>query len=192
MGLWKMAEELEENAERIGLKIGVLKDMDESLETGGRARFLRIRVEVDITKPLKRVVMLAGGGGKREIWAQLCFERLLTFCYECGILGHSDIKCGTKKEGEGTAAQIKQYGNWLRASPLKKTYGVVGNFKSVLKSEGIMAKLQSEADKEQKGGPKAEVFGGGPARRLNLEVNLHEDSMRETRDLPDKVTGSTR
>jgi len=52
-----------EMAERIGSRIGKLVAVDPTLEAGGWARFIRVRVEIDITKPLRRAVMIGGTGG---------------------------------------------------------------------------------------------------------------------------------
>ena len=78
---------------------------------------MRIRVDIEITKPLRRFIMLSNTTGKNDLWAQLSYERLPLFCYDCGIIGHSKIECIMEK---GTVDMIKprQYGDWLRAEPL--------------------------------------------------------------------------
>ena len=86
----------------------------------GSGNFLRVRVNMDITKPLRRFVTVAGMGGKGDIRARLAYEWLPTFCYECGLIGHSDIECQmtpTEPYGENI---IRQYGDWLRASSIQR------------------------------------------------------------------------
>ncbi|XVF69937.1 hypothetical protein PTKIN_Ptkin11bG0121000 [Pterospermum kingtungense] len=100
----------QENAVRIGNKIGVLKVVDASLEQGGWARFLRIRVEVDVTRPLRRAVKIVGTNGK-EIWGRLSYERLPSFCYECGMLGHTDSEYEDEKSQGNEKHGTQQYGH---------------------------------------------------------------------------------
>ena len=49
--------------------------------------FLRIRVDIDITKPLMRRKMIHIENVE-EGWVFFKYERLPIFCYHCGILGH--------------------------------------------------------------------------------------------------------
>ena len=74
---------------------------------------------MDITKPLRRFIIVAKGAGKGEIWGRLGYERLPTFCYKCGVIGHSEYEC-EQALVEGYRSNTKQYGDWLRASPLQK------------------------------------------------------------------------
>ncbi|MBA0752012.1 hypothetical protein Gogos_000893 [Gossypium gossypioides] len=82
---------------------------------GGWTEYIRLRVIIDSSKPLLRVVQFVN----REGVISACgikYERLPTFCYNCGLISHSTQKC------EKTIIQSKsnetsyQYGNWLRAS----------------------------------------------------------------------------
>ena len=77
-------------------------------------------MNIDITKPLRRFITVTGGGEKCEIWGRIRYERLPTFCYECGIIGHSKTECGKISADENSDISIKQYGDWLRVSPLAK------------------------------------------------------------------------
>ncbi|KAL8161430.1 hypothetical protein V2J09_012919 [Rumex salicifolius] len=54
-------------------------------------RFIRIRVLMDLKKPLRRGIMVACG--TRKIWAKVKYERLPNFRYNCGVLGHIDLDC---------------------------------------------------------------------------------------------------
>ena len=69
--------------------------------------FIRVRVTIDITKPLcrGRVVHLeggVGGGGGGGVWVTFKFERLPNLCYWCGCLNHDDRECGLWIESKGT------------------------------------------------------------------------------------------
>jgi len=88
------------------------------------SQFMRVRVSVDITKPLCRGRKIGLSNGD-DSWVSFKYERLPNLCYWCGRLTHHDKKCslwlkrkGSMKEGD------KQFGSWLRAStpnPWKKT-----------------------------------------------------------------------
>lgn len=48
----------------------------------GWGKFLRIKVEVDISKTLRRCVFLTFKG--KKTWVPLKYERLPNFCFKCG------------------------------------------------------------------------------------------------------------
>ena len=84
-----------------------------------QAKFLRIRVEVPIDKPLHR-----GGYVKKEeggrYWVDFRYERLPTFCYICGILGHDEKHCQASPMEQLSG---RQYGEWLKAGGVIKNGG---------------------------------------------------------------------
>lgn len=99
-------------AERIGAVFGGIVEMDEG-DLLISSRFIRMKVKVDLTKALRRGLMLTLGG--KKIWAEIKYERLPNFCYSCGRLGHVELECDNEeaKEYDG------EYGDWMRASPIK-------------------------------------------------------------------------
>ena len=104
-----------EAALSIGETIGIVsrpKDLGEM--KGGN--FMRVRVEVDIIKPLC--------GGRKiswdqssEGWVVFMYERLPNICYCCGIVSHDDKDCLLWLNSKG-ALQIEeqQFKPWIRAS----------------------------------------------------------------------------
>ncbi|WOH11863.1 hypothetical protein DCAR_0831359 [Daucus carota subsp. sativus] len=102
----------------IGKFIGSFVKTDPANLTGGWKLYQRIRVTMDLDKPLKRRMKIKREGGDWS-WVNFKYERLSTFCFVCGMLGHSDRDCGivyanTEKEIE------RAYGTWLRA-PTRNT-----------------------------------------------------------------------
>lgn len=56
--------------------------------------FMRMRVQVDIRRPLKRKKLIAYGG--RRSYVNFKYERPTLFCFFCGKLGHNDSFCEAK------------------------------------------------------------------------------------------------
>ena len=73
----------------------------------------RVRVIADVSKPLRRMQTITTSKGSALI--EIKYERLPTFCYGCGIIGHIERDCLVTEEEE--APNENQWGSWLRASP---------------------------------------------------------------------------
>ena len=96
----------EATGEKIGSKLGRYVMGDPKLGLLEQARFLRIRVEVPINKPLRRGGWLTSPEGEK-IWVHYKYERLPLFCFCCGFLGHEDRSCLMANDEELAA----QYGD---------------------------------------------------------------------------------
>lgn len=91
----------------IGEDLGGFIEFDDSDPLGWEA-FMRIKVLVDIDKPLRRVVKVASGGrgDKGEKWIGLKYERVGDLCFFCGRLGHSDRDCQFLETQRGSSQTI--------------------------------------------------------------------------------------
>ncbi|XP_019156580.1 PREDICTED: uncharacterized protein LOC109153201 [Ipomoea nil] len=78
----------------------------------------RIRVRMTMTTPLKRRMKLLRRDGSSQ-WITFKYERLGTFCYCCGVMGHSDKFCKTVYE-EGILPEAFPFGTWMRAGPRRQ------------------------------------------------------------------------
>ncbi|TXG64630.1 hypothetical protein EZV62_011624 [Acer yangbiense] len=125
-------------------------------------KFLRVKVAIDVSKPLLKGVILNLEEFETSIGAPIKYERLPEFCYGCGRIGHSlrdsedeDIKAKAM-EGRGT-----EFGSWLKATPpvklrdqkQKDTRDFRGSFESRSDDEGEyegnqMGKVQKEIQLE--------------------------------------------
>jgi hypothetical protein len=76
---------------------------------------LRIRVKLDLDKPLTRVVYVLVGNGNREAF-RVKYEKLPKFCAVCGLLGHIESECA----GGMHDKKNFQYEYWLIASSKNK------------------------------------------------------------------------
>ncbi|KAL4339612.1 hypothetical protein GQ457_08G033210 [Hibiscus cannabinus] len=82
---------------QLGGCIGKVISMDHRVEGGNLGEFLRIRVALDITKPLQLCVLLGNGHSRKPTPCLLKYERLPRFCYFCGLLGHDLAACLSKR-----------------------------------------------------------------------------------------------
>ncbi|XP_019161976.1 PREDICTED: uncharacterized protein LOC109158517 [Ipomoea nil] len=99
---------------QIGNYIGTFITTD-PLNFGGAWRsFMRIRVRLDVAAPLKRRMKILRKDGTVQ-WINFRYERLSTFCFCCGVLGHSDKFCRRVYE-EGIELDEFPFGTWMRAS----------------------------------------------------------------------------
>lgn len=77
----------------IGSRLGEVLEVESS--TGGVAwgRCLRVKVLLDVTRPLCRGSTISTGSIKTKVLFR--YEKLSDFCYFCGILDHVDKDCPT-------------------------------------------------------------------------------------------------
>ncbi|XP_066363643.1 uncharacterized protein [Miscanthus floridulus] len=105
----------------IGDEVGEYMEMEADGEADGivAARFLRLKVRLDIRKPLMRGVTISLEEGVEDRWCPLSYEFLPEFCYCCGIIGHTDKVC-KKKKGKD---DVMPFNRELRFIPPKKRGG---------------------------------------------------------------------
>ncbi|KAF7838984.1 ribonuclease H [Senna tora] len=101
-------------AASIGTKLGEFLTWNTS-DMGRWGKALRLRVTIDLTKPLKRGTLVRGRDG-HLLKVFFRYEWLLDFCYVCGKLGHAIKDCNSDNHDD---EQHLTYGPWLRASPTK-------------------------------------------------------------------------
>ncbi len=88
-------------AKALGGVLGLVEQVAESEEERGREGCMRIRVKMDISKPLCwgcKARLFVGN----ETRIAFRYERLLNFCYWCGMLTHGDRDCDRWLWSKGT------------------------------------------------------------------------------------------
>lgn len=97
----------------IGSFLGTLIHTDEKNFDGSMRLYYRVRVAIDISKPLKKQMKMKRENGS---WAFVDFryERLPTFCFLCGVIGHGDKHCPKFIHGFDPKAE-KPFGAFMRA-----------------------------------------------------------------------------
>jgi hypothetical protein len=102
---------------KLGSTVGVVEEVDTNEEGIGWGKYLRVRIRINITKPLARGRMLKLK--ERSYWISFQYEKLPKFCYHCGIIWHGAEGC--KKQSEGRFNRDKlEYGAWLCPPPPKR------------------------------------------------------------------------
>ncbi|KAK0599138.1 hypothetical protein LWI29_002696 [Acer saccharum] len=82
-----------------------------------RGKFLRVKVRIEITKPLKRFIKLAVDETEKVVIVPLVYERLPEFCYACGKLGHVLRECPDDEARiEALEGVSTKFGAWMRAT----------------------------------------------------------------------------
>ncbi|CAN1195922.1 hypothetical protein LINPERPRIM_LOCUS32253 [Linum perenne] len=95
-GPWKVA------VTRIGNYIGKTIRLDLATSSGARARYARVCVEIDLTKPLL---------GKYSIDNRIYrveYESLENICFSCGTYGHKEDRCPDKEVAMPTEAAVER------------------------------------------------------------------------------------
>ena len=105
----------------LGEEIGSYMDVDLEENHSDVGCFLRVKIRLDITKPLMRGVTITVDGKDR--WCPLVYEFLPDFCYVCGMIGHLDKSCSVKL----AKGELPQFDKKLRFIPQKRrgVHGVV-------------------------------------------------------------------
>lgn len=86
--------------------------------------FMRLRVRVDVRKPLKRRKKIYKKD-KTEVMVTCKYEKLGDFCFVCGLLSYTERFCQRKLEAD-TEEVNREWGPWLRSQPRR----VVGGSRS--------------------------------------------------------------
>ena len=99
---------------KIGEMLGVLEEVDVAADKVGWGRFLRIRVHIDIMKPLERGKELLIGG--KSICVNFKYKNLPLFCFHDGCIVHGLKGCLVKKSRcLHNEDGVGEWGVWLRA-----------------------------------------------------------------------------
>ncbi|KAL5792215.1 hypothetical protein ACOSP7_000809 [Xanthoceras sorbifolium] len=78
---------------QLGSKVGKVKDIDTGASGDCMGKFLRIRVNIDISKPLKRGIRVSLDDSEETIMLLIRYERLPEYCFGCGMVGHHVRDC---------------------------------------------------------------------------------------------------
>lgn len=104
----------------VGNYIGEFLESDRNNFTSTWRDYLRIRVRIQIDKPLKRRMKIKKVGGE-WFWVTFKYEHISTFCFICGMLGHAQ-KFRAKLFETPANELTKPYGPWMKATPKRQQF----------------------------------------------------------------------
>ncbi|KAH9799961.1 hypothetical protein WN943_000608 [Citrus x changshan-huyou] len=96
---------------RLGAIIGTIEEVETSENGECIGEYARVRIKVDISKPLKKIIFLEPEG-EEKIPMPIRYERLPDFCFCCGTLGHQFRECIKYKDQK---QEDLAFGPWMRA-----------------------------------------------------------------------------
>ncbi len=88
-------------------------------------RFVRCRINIDITTPLCPGMFLPRKD-RNDIWISLKYERLPEVCFQCGVLGHTEVSCDNERTSLANefGVQFFAFGDWLKTDNDKFPLGI--------------------------------------------------------------------
>lgn len=81
----------------LGEKIGKFRDVDVGDDGLAVGSVLRVKVVIDIRKPLMHGITVTVGVDEKEKWCPFAYEFLPDFCFVCDRIGHVDKQCMLEK-----------------------------------------------------------------------------------------------
>uniref|UniRef100_A0A7N2MQT9 CCHC-type domain-containing protein n=1 Tax=Quercus lobata TaxID=97700 RepID=A0A7N2MQT9_QUELO len=117
----------------IGSKLGTFLEVDRRSWQSDQAKFMRVRVELEIDKPLRRGAYIVSSEEER-LWLTFKYERLPTVCFICGKLGHDKKHCPAARDCENDAQLLTGQGS-VSASASLQPSGIVGGKSTLEKCE---------------------------------------------------------
>ncbi|MFQ6647704.1 hypothetical protein Gotur_021921 [Gossypium turneri] len=94
--MYPLAFYSENLAIQLGNFIGIFQEYDSSSLGKENMNFMRIRLHIDIRRPLKRKKQVMFKN--KCYYVRFKYERLTLCCFYCGRLGHNDSFCEAKME----------------------------------------------------------------------------------------------
>lgn len=84
---------IEDNLRKIGSRLGEVIEVNLVGEPDGAwKKFIRIRVDIPVGKPLLPNLFLPQPN-KPDSWIGLKYEKHADVCYKCGVIGHEERVC---------------------------------------------------------------------------------------------------
>lgn len=104
---------------QLGNFFGEFLEYDHKNNTSNWREYMRIKVKIDVRKPLKRRKKITRRNGA-EVLVTCKYERLGDFCFTCGIISHTERYCRQFLNRDKEDIN-REWGSWLRAQPRRNS-----------------------------------------------------------------------
>ncbi|TXG63821.1 hypothetical protein EZV62_010815 [Acer yangbiense] len=133
-------------------------------------KFMRVKVRIDISKPLKQWLCLKLSKNEEIIVVSMKYKRLPEFCFTCGRVGHGIMECldveARKLALEGTPTK---FSSWLKASSGEKQYTRYNSQSYESSSDKVKS---NEGSKEGEGDGSISLRPGSLASLKGMSVSV--------------------
>ena len=150
--------------------------------------FLRVHVEIDVSKPLCRGRRVALDDNTEQ-WISFKYEKLPNFCYWCGLISHDGKDCDlwlARKDSRNT--EPTEYGPWLRATPFnpgKTSFTVVSGMGDGLGGASKQTTTKTDTEVRPTGTSTVRSDPGENNGVNRLQVPVTETSKTGAQSLPE-------
>jgi hypothetical protein len=162
-----------EMGHRIGASMGVVEEVDVDEVGVGWGEFLRVRIVLDVTKPLSRGRFLKLRD--KTIWITFRYERIPRFCFKCAVIKHGVrgcVKPGGRMLPENE--NMQQFGPWLRVSPPNRFGGGGGGHENYKEAKEGYAHPSNSAAAEYRAKQKSKQGESGGADSAGTDEDSTE------------------
>ncbi|XP_040988946.1 uncharacterized protein LOC121236564 [Juglans microcarpa x Juglans regia] len=159
-----------DGGEKIDFSLGEVVYVDVDGDGIGWEKYLRIRVNMDITKPIPRGKLIRVEGKQR--WVEFKYERLPLFCFQCGVIKHAGREYAMERTRFNSVdtSQI-QYGKWLRAT----TFNLMGSGDKRTEGRGIKSQYDGSGSGEgQSNGALINVSENQAIQNVTFDEDAHD------------------
>ncbi|VFQ91828.1 unnamed protein product [Cuscuta campestris] len=174
--------------EAVGNFLGRFIMVDDRNLTKPYQSFMRVRVSIDVRRPLKRRMKLTKRDGSTT-WVTFKYERLGTFCYFCGILGHLEKHCASAVQS-GMEAEAWPYDDNIRAGGKKKLAGIGAPWLRDMADRDITGRssISAKADKSSLEGGMEGLITKRKRRNndemiVDMNITAHDAGLNDTADV---------
>lgn len=174
------------NARKLGECIGEVKQIDDILGPMGLDRdYLRVKVEIDTTRPLLAGINYTRTNGTIGR-AEVKYERLPDFCFGCGLIGHNERICRVPLVMNDNGDDGPMYGPWIKGERPKKrgqNCKIIGSppgpHTSDLKRKTWKEVMKEKEDRERERKTGMTMFKGEPKGSMTWRKPVEGHNARE-------------
>lgn len=148
---------MESVGKQLGNFFGEFLEYDSKNNTSIWRDCMRIRIRLDIRKPIKRKKKIVKKDGT-ELMVVCKYERLGEFCFSCGMVTHTDRFCRANANKDGDDG-VKEWGSWLRAPPRKVAGQTQSKWLRAENDDTWEDRIGGDSNKQHQSGGKSEKKG---------------------------------